>query len=339
MKKYKTKKHLSLNITENEKWSENHRKQVRTYRNTNNNWRNELDKLNNDKRMQKLFQYSFEGNKKMVKALLNGAGEDFDLNYKDTDGNTALMYAIKGGNIETIKYLIERGAEINYINNLEISPLHLAVRKNRFDIVSALVDFGALLNIRGKFGETPIFDAVGEGNAKMVEALHLNGALINVKNNKGDTPLLVAVKSPKSQDCALTLLSLGASVEEENNNGQTPLIYSIHHKNNMMIDILLKRGADMNHADAFGNTPIMYCAKTGNREALRVLIARGADFTRKNKDGKDALEIAKESGFNGCAEILAKARRIIESNIAPKAKEQALKEFATHNKITNSCAR
>ena len=106
-----------------------------------------------------------------------------------------------------------------------------------------------------------------------------------------------------------------------------------------MIDILLKRGSDMNRADAFGNTPIMYCAKTGNREALRVLIARGANFQCKNSAGKDALDIAKESGFNGCAEILAKANRIMLSDMSDMDKKQALKEFAAHNRITNSCVR
>lgn len=339
MKKYKTKKHLSLDIAMNETWSQNHKKKSRTYNNTKNTWRKDLEAIGDEQRKQKLFQYALEGNKKMVRVLYEDVKDKFDLNFYDKDGNNLLMYAIKGGNIETVRYLVSRGIETDYVNALGLTPLHLAVRKNRMDLTAALVDGGADINIVGKNNEGPIFDAVKEGNAKMVEALYLNGAQINHKNDRGETPLHVATKDPRRQEVLLVLLALGANIEEGNNRGQTPLIYAIINENNPLIDILLKRGANMNHADAENNTPIMYCAKSGNREALRVLIARGADFLKYNNNGDRALNIALKNDYKTCAEILAKAERIMSSDLNSLQKKQELFKFATHNKVTNSCAR
>jgi ankyrin repeat protein len=51
-----------------------------------------------------------------------------DVNMRNCEGNTALFYAVLKSNneIETIRKLIDCGADINIENNAEVSPLSLA---------------------------------------------------------------------------------------------------------------------------------------------------------------------------------------------------------------------
>ena len=83
----------------------------------------------------------------------------------------------------------------------------------------------------------------------------------------------------------------------------------------------------------------MYCAKMGNREGIRVLISKGANVAVKNADGNTAKDIALKNCAHGSAEILAKAEKIIKSNLTDEQKIEQLKKFAKNNKVENSCAK
>lgn len=339
MKKYHKKKHLSLNIASNEQWARFDHKTERSYRNTDDNWKENLNKLNLQQKNKLLFKYAYEGNLKMVKAILNSTGEIADINVFDKDNNNLLMYALKGGKKEVVKFLIENQINANYINIKGFSPLHFAVRKNRLDLVSILIDGGVDINIKDINGRKVVFDAVCENNFKMVCILSLNGCKVNTNDKIGITPLMVSTMENYRQNALFELLRLGADVNAVDNNGKNALMYAIKFDNRSAMDILLKNGTNLNHKDKFNNTAIMHCAKMGNREGVRVLIARGADILAKNIYGKTAYDIARENGANGCAEILAKAERIIKSNLRAEEKQQALKHFAKQNKVENSCAK
>jgi hypothetical protein len=55
------------------------------------------------------------------------------------------MWAAKGGNIDTVQLLLEKGANVNVKNSLGISALALARAGNRADIEELLVKAGAQL--------------------------------------------------------------------------------------------------------------------------------------------------------------------------------------------------
>ena len=65
----------------------------------------------------------------------------------DSDGNTALMFAVKSGKKEAVEYLLKQKATVDHVNNLGLTPLHLAVRKNSQDMVRVLLEYGADINI------------------------------------------------------------------------------------------------------------------------------------------------------------------------------------------------
>jgi len=77
-----------------------------------------------------------------------------DVNVKDKNGNTALIWNIVSGGIDIIRLLIDSGAEVNMQDKVGRTPLMWAVREKEYDIVKLLIDSGADFNIRDHAGET-----------------------------------------------------------------------------------------------------------------------------------------------------------------------------------------
>ena len=73
--------------------------------------------------------------KDTIKELLC-AGADIDM--ADNDGNTALYYVLKDGNVEAARYLIKKGADYNHLNNRGETPVQIAV-ENGYDTVLDLM--------------------------------------------------------------------------------------------------------------------------------------------------------------------------------------------------------
>ena len=76
------------------------------------------------------------------------------------------MSAIKGGNIEAARVLIESGrVDIDAVNLDGNTALHTAAFKGEADLVKMLLDAGAEPNIADlKYGTTPLMSAIKGGN-------------------------------------------------------------------------------------------------------------------------------------------------------------------------------
>jgi len=97
------------------------------------------------------------------------------LNYADVNANDGepIKDAIKQGNLDIIKLLLENGANIKCGNYYD---LRWAVWKNHKEIVELLVANGADVNAND--GE-PIKDAIKQGNLDVIKLLLENGASVS----------------------------------------------------------------------------------------------------------------------------------------------------------------
>lgn len=73
------------------------------------------------------------------------------------------------------KFLIEKGAEVNAIEDQGDRPIHYAVVSNSPEIVKLLIEHGSEINEHGDL-EVPILIAVREGNLEIVKILIEAGA-------------------------------------------------------------------------------------------------------------------------------------------------------------------
>ena len=99
-----------------------------------------------------LIDASRDGDLATVQRLLSSQG--VDVNYKNSGGVTALMWASHYGHIEVIKALLQQNANIDIQGYDGWTALMRASCNGRIDCVRLLLDKGANVNLKTKRGET-----------------------------------------------------------------------------------------------------------------------------------------------------------------------------------------
>ena len=167
--------------------------------------------------------------------------------------------------------LIKGGADVEWSDCSNGSPLWLAAKLGKISSVRALAQYGADVNRQIKSGEGPLHKRKGlgivprAGQAPMhmaasisargvIIALHEHGADVNLRDAVGRTPLHVSALSGKDRKRAFDLLvKFGADAALEDNEGNTPLDYLNAHLEKMASKSAVKR-ASRNSAST-GKTP------------------------------------------------------------------------------------
>ena len=125
-------------------------------------------------------------------ALNNGS----DIESRSRDGGwTALHEACFSGEINLVRVLIERGANLEARNLHFDTPLHIAAFHGRRAIVEILLEIGALVDPTNQDGSTPLIGAAFAGRTEVCNILLRAGAKVDARNNVGTTPLEAAIFS------------------------------------------------------------------------------------------------------------------------------------------------
>lgn len=95
-----------------------------------------------------------------------------DANSAREDNNkTILMYACWIGNSDAVKYLIDKGADVNAQDTGGATALHLAAWKGNTSIALYLIEKGSSGNAMSAEGMTPLDIAVMKGNQEIITAI------------------------------------------------------------------------------------------------------------------------------------------------------------------------
>ena len=109
--------------------------------------------------------------------------------YRDKNGRTFLSRACNNDDLERAKICYqERPEDLNVPDNAGNSPLQIAALEGFVDIVRFLVEKGAQVDSRNIDKETPLIDAVENGHLEVVKLLLDCGANPRLGNAKGDEP-------------------------------------------------------------------------------------------------------------------------------------------------------
>lgn len=113
---------------------------------------------------------AYNGHKKLVEMLIVHGG---NVNAKDATNRTALMYCCSGPFPETTQILLDKGAEVNIIDNNERwTALMFAAAEGHLENVKLLLGQGADYKLKDTDGDTAASFAVNNGHsqvAKMIE--------------------------------------------------------------------------------------------------------------------------------------------------------------------------
>jgi len=111
----------------------------------------------------------------------------------------SLHQAVVDGNVEQVKRLISKGADVHAKNRMGWTPLHTAVRNQKKTIAEFLIDKGADINGKDSSGQTPLHFAVDTGQRDMAELLIAKGADINAVSGRGENALSLAKKRGRTE--------------------------------------------------------------------------------------------------------------------------------------------
>lgn len=86
------------------------------------------------------------------------------------------------GKLDSVKFLVENGANIEVKNKDGYTPLIVASWNGHLEIVKFLVEKGANVEAKNDYGDTPLTLASMDGNFEVIKFLIENGANIETKN-------------------------------------------------------------------------------------------------------------------------------------------------------------
>ena len=185
----------------------------------------------------------------------------------DSNLNNDLLIAIetKGNNIDYLKALVVKGANINIKDSLGRPLIHKAIANLDFLKLLLLQDKIDINALDENLSRTVLHLAIEQNNFSVVAMLVKDERInLNIKDSDGDTPLTLSVKKA----------------------------------NLSMTNLLIDRGADPNIQDANGNTPISISIIKGLADIAQSLImSPKIDLNIPNKDSNYPIHIAAINGF------------------------------------------
>ena len=124
-----------------------------------------------------------------LKKVEKFSGSDQELNEKDKDGRTPLIWAICYQDTAMVKAILAKEPDLNAQDKSGWSALIWAARYSNMEMIRDLVDAGAATELRDNLGETALFVVAANGNAAGANVLLRHGAQAEVIRHDGKTAL------------------------------------------------------------------------------------------------------------------------------------------------------
>ena len=117
----------------------------------------------------------------------------------EIDTFKVVAYLIKKGDIETLKTLIGSGYDVNSAEKGDFgsSLLHNAIRYEQMDIFKYLLEKGANIDFIDAVGWTPLMEAIIDDKTEFGKILVAKGCDQNIANKRGVNAKMMAMKFGK----------------------------------------------------------------------------------------------------------------------------------------------
>ena len=247
----------------------------------------------------------------------------------NVDGLTAFGVAIKYGQYDIAKYLLqkytttkEKENAVKQADGNGRTLLHLAVLAKRSELVKLLLENGADVNQLDTDNRTPLECALSMScDVELVQLLLNKGADVSKKNNRDKTPLQSAIINACSLKVVEAILEkndtsilsgtnlllhavLSGSIKLvqrfwiesglawRNGEGESLLHLAVSSGHVNVAKFLLKKGVDINATDNKQRTPLHLAVAEGKLNLVDFLIKENADVNRADNNKRTLLHLA-----------------------------------------------
>jgi len=275
-----------------------------------------------------------------VPGAIAAIGAGADVNAKQSDGSTPLLWAVYAVDRDLVKALLARGADPNVRNSLGATALTEAVNLADSEMVRLLLKAKADPNLGNDYNQTPLMLAASTGSLPIVEMLVKAGAQVNVSEQTRDqTPLMWAIGNGNAAVVDFLIrhkaeVDVRAAVNDWGNQitsepraqyrpsgGMTPLLYATRFGCMECVRLLLKAGADINRPTPDGVTPLMNAIDNLQYEVANFLLDQGANPHLTDWWGRNALFIAIDMRSYGPRFAAGAANQPADGPTPPEHKE------------------
>jgi ankyrin repeat protein len=246
-------------------------------------------------RMTPLIHAARTGQLEIVKLLI---GKGADIHARTSRSETALHWAAREGQEEVVVYLLDKGALASHQDSIGHTPLMSAARNGRTRVALRILDHmgGQGLEVKSQYGEyTALHLAIFEGLTDLVAVLLTHGAHADTTSRGGTSALQTAVGDGHLEIVKLLVDRLGPQALHKVTPSRGSLLHiALERRSEKMVMYLLSKGPWPTVRDGRGETALMCAARSASIKVLRRLLdhTAGQGLNDRSSDGKTALHYA-----------------------------------------------
>ena len=245
------------------------------------------------------------------------------------DSITDVSTECEKGNLDNLKYLVDKGANLETSNSEGLLPIHIACRYGHFQIVQYLKDKGVNMEAKDSLERTPLHIACEYGFLPIVEYLiEVAGVKQDSRGRNGVTPFIVAYihhrhsiveyykkkfpipELPEAfepdiniaaqegylQSVQFLIEKIGISNEARDWQNSTPLHSACIGGNLSIVSYLVeKQNVNIEAVDNEGKTPLHKASENGKLQIVKYLLSKGANKNARSYANKTPADIACET--------------------------------------------
>ena len=209
----------------------------------------------------------------------------------------SLLDACGRGDVNTVKYLMNEGLDVNHVDKEGNCPLLMAITFGKVEVVRFLFENGADVDHLNSRKEPIVFKGKYSDLADMVKLLNMYGVREAVIPKEEE-------ETVSSVSSKMTSIDLYPSLLDACGRGDVNTV-----------KYLVNEGLDVNH-DKEGNCPLLMAITFGKVEVVRFLFEHGADVDLLNSRKEPVVFKGKYSDLADMVKLLKKNR--VREAVIPK---------------------